>query len=441
MALSDIVKITISLQTATVSRVGFGTPLILSNEADSVFDDGVLAQIYTGTAGMITAGFSSTGATVVAATRFFSQGPKVASVIVGRRTSLTTMSIVCTVASVLNSTEYLCEINGTDFSFTSDATATNLEIAAGIVGLINAGGELVTATDNVDGTFDLDADNAGEIFTLLLDRSQITQDDETPDGGIVNDLSAIRFGLTGSDDWYVVVSDNHSTLEIEALAAHIETLQRFFVTSSADDDILAGTAGNLALVLQAADYARTSLMYHETPHVSPGSSWSGAMLPLDPGSATWKFQTLPGVAFSVFTPTEIATLKSQNCNYYIRDAGNNYTTEGVSSSGEYNDVTRFLDWFTQTAQENIFIALINANKIPFTDPGIGIIANEIWGVIRKGQGRGGIAEDPAPTVTAPDAVDVSSADRAARTLDDVTFTFRLAGAIHIVDDIAGTVTA
>lgn len=440
MSLDDLVTMTITLETATVSRVGFGTPMILSCEADTVLADGILAATYTTVAGMTAAGFSATGTTVAAATAFFAQSPKVASVIVGRRTNVPTQKIICEVANVYNSTEYLCEINGTDFSFTSDATATNLEIATGIVALITAGAEPVTATDNADGTFDLDADVAGEIFTLLLNRDQITQDDQTVDGGIVTDVAAIRAGITGSDDWYVIVTDSHATLETVALAAHIETLDKFFVVSSADDDIPAGTAGNLQLVLQTADYARTSSIHHTKPHTSPESSWSGAMLPGDPGSGTWKFKNLPGIDVETYTPTEITALKAQNGNYYIRAAGNNYMTEGYSASGEYNDVTRFVDWFSQRAQENIYLAMINADKISYTDPGIGIITNELWRVIREGQSKNGIAEDPAPTVTAPDAIDVSSADRAVRTLDDVVFTFRLAGAIHSVA-VTGRVTA
>ncbi len=439
MSLDDIVNVTISKETATVSRVGFGTPMIMSNEADSVFADGERARIYTSIAGVTTDGFATGGVTVAAATRFFAQSPKVRQIVVGRRENLTTMSIVCTVANVFNSTKYICTVNGEDFGFTSDTDATDLEIAAGIVGAINGGAEPVTATDNVDGTFDIDADNAGEIFTLVLNRDQITQDDQTPEAGIVADLTAIRTALTGNDDWYVVVSDSHATLELEALALHIETLLKFFPMSSADDDIPAGTAGNLALTLQTADYARSECQYHENPHTFPEASWSGAVLPKDPGSVTWKFKNLPGVAVSTLTPTEIGNLKDANCNYYIRDAGNNYMTEGYTPSGEFCDVTRFIDWLTQRMKENVFLALINADKVSYDDPGIGIITNEVWGVLRQGQSQNGLAEDPPPTVTAPDAVDVSSADRAVRLLSDVEFTGRLAGAVHAVD-IFGRVT-
>jgi hypothetical protein len=439
MSLDDIVSVTISTETATVSRVGFGTPMILSNEADSVFDDGERARIYTSVAGMTTDGFSSSGTTVLAATAFFSQNPKVSQVVVGRRENLTDMNVVCTVANVYNSTLYRVTINGTNFDFTSDATATDLEIAAGLVAAINLGTEPVTATDNLDGTFDLDADNAGEIFTLVVDRDQITQDDQTPDAGIVADVTAVRTALTGNDDWYVIVTDSHATLETTALAAHIETLQKFFVASSADDDILGAGSSDLASTLSAASYDRTSLIYHESPHISPESAWAGSLLPLDPGSATWKFKTLTGIAFSTFTPTEKASLKGKNCNYYIQDAGLSYTTEGYAASGEFNDIIRGVDWTTQRLKENIFAKLVNASKVAFTDPGIGVITNEVWGVLRQGISNNLFAADPEPTVTAPDAADVGTADKAARLLPDVEFTATFAGAIHKVE-IQGRIT-
>lgn len=437
MSLDDLVNVTISKETATVSQVGFGTPMIMSNEADGVFDDGERARIYVGTAGMITDGFSATGATVAAATRFFAQQPKVRQIVVGRRTNLITQTIICTPIP-LDLTVYTVEINGTAFTFTSDSDATADEISAGLVTAIELGAEPITAAD-LTGTFSLTADVAGEVFTLAVSRSQITQDDTTVEAGIVADLTAIRTDLTGNDDWYVVVTDSHATLETLALALHIETLQKFFCAASADDDILTSATDDLASDLQAADYARTTLMHHKDPHTFPEAAWAGSLLPLDPGSATWKFKSLTGVAFSTYTPTEKGHLKAKNCNYYIRDAGNNYTTEGYTSSGEFNDITRGVDWTVQRLRENAFLAFINAIKLGYTDDGIGVITNEIWGVLRQGISNNLFAEDPVPTVTAPDAVDVSAADRAARLLSGVEFTARFAGAIHAVD-MAGRLT-
>lgn len=63
------------------------------------------------------------------------------------------------IATVASSTLYTVTINGTGHDYTSDASATDLEIAAGLVAAITAGAEPVTATDNLDGTFKIDADD------------------------------------------------------------------------------------------------------------------------------------------------------------------------------------------------------------------------------------------------------------------------------------------
>lgn len=52
-----------------------------------------------------------------------------------------------------------------------------------------------------------------------------------------------------------------------------------------------------------------------------------------------------------------------------------------------------------------------------------------------------MADSPAPVVSVPNVLNISSAVRATRVLPDVTFTARLAGAIMYVDGITGTVTA
>lgn len=66
-----------------------------------------------------------------------------------------------------NTTKYTVTINGTDFDYTSDADATVAEITAGLTGVINAGAEPVTATDN---STDLDVvGDGGVLFTLDLD--------------------------------------------------------------------------------------------------------------------------------------------------------------------------------------------------------------------------------------------------------------------------------
>ena len=73
------------------------------------------------------------------------------------------------VTSVLNSTQYDVIINGITFSYISSGSATAEEIAAGLVASIQGGSEPVTASDNLDGTFSVTANDESVSFTMTLD--------------------------------------------------------------------------------------------------------------------------------------------------------------------------------------------------------------------------------------------------------------------------------
>ncbi len=132
MARSDlikIVKVTITKQTASVSRAGFGVPMIMSSEANVVLSE--TAKIYTDTASMILDGFPSGGAAVTAAGAIFSQNPKVSQIVVGKRANLPSQKIELT-PTAANSTLYQVLVGATEFDYISDATATVAEITAGL---------------------------------------------------------------------------------------------------------------------------------------------------------------------------------------------------------------------------------------------------------------------------------------------------------------------
>ncbi len=551
MALEDIVQVTITKQTATVSRAGFGTPLIMSSEAVALLSE--TAKIYASTAAMITDGFPSDGAAVTAAGKMFSQNPKVAQVVVGKRANLPTMKVDLT-PTAQNATLYQVLVGATEFDYTSDATATVAEITAGLAAALTqtawaattgySVGDYVSANGNVyictvagtsgatapsgtssaevdgtvtwaykgpvqnvkgtDGTTKVTAEHddgpggvaaawagstayvvddyvtnngivyrcsvagtsaasggptgtgsapivdgtaswlfvgiSGAPFALeLSDRSLLARQDVTADPGVSTDLASIRTNLDGNDDWYGVVLDTHGKAEIEALAAAIEQISRVYFASTADADVLTSVADDVASELQDSAYARTALLWHEEPHNFPETAWLGKGLPYDPGSITWKFKTLAGVPVSTLTVSEIANVEAKSANYYVEVAGNNITIEGWTSSGEWIDVTRGIDFIEARLKENVFLRLVNSLKVPFTDPGIAVVENEVRGVMDLGISQGIFAADPAPTVTVPLAADTDANDRANRLLTPVEFRATLAGAIHAVE-IEGIVT-
>ncbi len=162
MSLQDIVNVTISKQSASVSRVGFGTPLIMSAEAeeDARFSD--TAKVYTSLDGMGSTGddFDTAGVTYLMAQRIFSQNPKIDRIVVGKRATAGIMKVNMIPIVKLN-TDYVVTVGGrgvagTDvetFTFDSGGSPTVASIIAGVEALINAGAQKVLATDN---TTDMD---------------------------------------------------------------------------------------------------------------------------------------------------------------------------------------------------------------------------------------------------------------------------------------------
>jgi hypothetical protein len=140
------------------------------------------------------------------------------------------------------------------------------------------------------------------------------------------------------------------------------------------------------------------------------------------------------------TDTQRSALDGKNGNYYISAGGLALTYPGKTASGEWFDVTRFVDWLQARLRERLIGLLANNAKVPFTDAGIALVVAEIRAQLQQGVAVGGLAESPAFTISAPLASDVSSVDRAARTLPDVTFSARLAGAIHAIE-LTGNIAA
>ena len=113
------------------------------------------------------------------------------------------------------------------------------------------------------------------------------------------------------------------------------------------------------------------------------------------------------------------------------------------AGGEWIDIIRFRDWLKQEVQINVTSVLINTyGKVPYTDPGIELIGTAIRKALDLGVVRGGIApvelnednkEIPSYVITLPRSSGISDNTKAQRVLEDVKFSARLAGAIHLAN--------
>ena len=431
MSLSDIVQVTITAQTTAPSRTGFGLPLIMAYHTNWP----ERARSYTSLDSMVSDGFATTDQAYLAAQACFAQNPRPTRVVVGREENREEKKIKITpVSTNLKATyDYVVYINGLEAKYTTDATPTVAEITAGLKAAIDLLSQPVTTTDNLT-DLDIEANAVGTPFTFYVQNTAVLDlEDITPDGtpnGIVADITAVR---EENDDWYGLILTNASSACILAAAVYIEANIKIMVTQSADTEILsASVSDDVASQLKTAGYARTAILYHPKDSQYAGAAWMGKCFPKDPGSITWKFKTLAGVDSVSLTDTQVGVLEGKGCNHYTTVAGIAITQQGVTSSGEFIDVTRSVDFIRARLQEYIYARLANADKIPFTDQGIAIIEAEVRAVMQLSIDQGILAADPAPTVTVPLAADVSTADKAIRLLDNVEFEAVLAGAIHKV---------
>ena len=425
------VSVTITKETATVSRVGFGTPAILTYHTR--FPE--VYRLYANTTEMTTAGFTTDDLAYKMAAAMFAQSPRPSQILVGRRANSAIRDVKLTPrANPLASTAYTVTINGTDFTFTTDATPTIAEITAGLVALIDAGAENVDSTDN---TTDLDIEaadapggtpTAGAPFIVEFDHDLFQCADNTADASLDTDFATL---IAATTDFYGIVADLWDPTNIADLAVAVEAQEnKIYIAESQDSAIIETGSSDIASTLQTGAYDQTAIMYSYDIDPSPAAAWLGKQLPTTPGSTTWKFRTLTTVAANALTTAEVAFADGKNANTYTTVGGINITAEGVMASGEFIDVTRFIDWLKARVQENVFRALAVNDKIPYTDSGIQAVVSEVEGVLRQGVTNGGLNGDEDLIVTAPLAADVSASDKASRLLPDIEFLATLAGAIH-----------
>jgi len=421
MSLSEVVNVNVNVETSAVSRAAFGTQLHLGFH--KVFTERF--RKYTSVKGLTDDGFAATSVEVAVATAVFSQDITPTSLFIGRRQ---TDKVVVTVPTVVDNTLYSVTINGTQFDFTSGSSTTAILIATGLVAVINGGAEPVTATDNLDGTFDLNPDVAATPYSVTVTANLLV----TPDlAGAETHTVAISAIRDVEDSWYALSASSHLVADIEEIAGVIETLKKIYVYSTDEAAAITSATTDIFSTLSALNFDRACGIFDPDADTAyPEAALLGVMLPKDPGSATWAFKTLVGQDADALTPTESSNARGKNGNTYETIGGVDVTRFGTSAEGEFMDIIRGVDWLESRLQERIFAKLVAADKIPYTEQGVAIIEAEIRGQLREAIDAGVIAADPKFVITTPVVADITSVVKATRALPTITFTATLEGAIH-----------
>jgi len=427
--ISDIVNVTITRETTTVSADGFGVPMILGTHKK--WNDRI--KFYSSLDEVVTDGFSNTDKEYIAAAAMFGQSPHVPLIAIGRR-SVDVATV--TVSTVDDTALYSISINGVAYTYQATNGNTGTNIAAGLKTAINAASLNVTA-DNSGAVLTLTAGTANLAWTLTV-GTKLTISTYVASDSMADDLTAID--LVDSN-WYALVLTSRTDQHILDAAAWIEASIKIFGVASANAACYdSGSTTDIAYLLFAQGYERTFVMYQaDAATTYPEAAWMGREMAALPGSNNWAFKNLSGVAATNLTTTQRTNLYAKKANSYETRGGVNITKNGTMVSGEYIDVVIGLDWLTSEMATGIFNRLANLPKIPFTNAGLAAIQADMLFTLNKAVSRGVLSPDTPPTVTMPALSSISANDKAARRLTGVTFFGVLAGAINAIT-IAGVVT-
>lgn len=442
MTMTDHVQIAITVDNVGIARAGFGVPLILSHNA--TFPERI--RWYTSIAG-VTADFAvASSPERRAAAQLFAQSPRPSRIAIGRAALKPTQLYSVSVAAVRNSYKYQIKVKGQGFAdttveFTSDANATDAEIAAGLVTALNAVASRNYTAAGAASPITLTGNASGNWFSaevVSVDDLSIAQTHADP--GVATDLAAIALA---SNDWYCLLTLYNSELLVNAAAAWVEANGKIYVPDTNDSASItaAATGGDVLDDIRAAGYTRVLGMYHPSPAAFLAASTMGRWLPTEPGKATVKFKTLAAIDPVALTATHKTNLRAKRGNTYETVAGRPITWEGTVGSTVYGylDVRRDVDWLEDELGKAILGVMAGADKVPYTPEGIAMIEGATRGSVALSVTQGVMAEGTT-AVEAPEFVAVQPADKAARQLRNVKFSGVLAGAIHSVIPVNGNVS-
>ncbi len=168
----------------------------------------------------------------------------------------------------------------------------------------------------------------------------------------------------------------------------------------------------------------------------------GMGIPTVPGAITYFGKELKGqtpAPTDQINLTEQRAARAKNANIYTSIGGLGALQEGQMASGRFIDVQVGVDWIAIRIAEAINQRLLASKKVPYTDDGFAILNADITGVLQTGLVNTLLADrlvgdtkGRAWIITIPPLEDIPDADRANRSLPNVTVEVRFAGAVQNV---------
>lgn len=444
--LDRIVKVDISLDTTGVSTEGFSTILCVGPHLHGL----PRVSTYTAADQMLDDGFSTDDPLYKMVSDAFSQTPSPAAVKVGRRQvnscTVTVAQLGATSAYTLTVSGYGDDGNVTEktYSYTNDEGSSD-DVLQGLSTAVTGDESALLSASYSDGVLTLQAKDPSKPFALKV-SSMLSVELGSVTESVAQTMAAV---MNSDSDFYGVAFTSKEQDDVLAMAEWAESAGKLYGTSFGGDTVKnSEMTTDTGSQLKAKNYYRTFWFYHSVENEYPEVAVMARCFAVDPGGETWALKKLAGITVDPLTETEFNAITGKNGNTFELFRNVSVTQNGKVAAGEWIDIIRFRDWLEEEIKTNVFNLLINRDKVPYTDAGIAAIESRIREALELGQSRGGIApteydedgnQNLGYTISVPLAANISANTKANRELTDVTFTARLAGAIHVVD-ITGSLT-
>lgn len=430
-----IATVNITLQTATVSRAGFGTPVFISSHR--AFPERIRSY---GSLSDVAEDFQTTDAAYIAASQFFAHDVSPSVIKIGRREAVGTYAP----SNVDNGSVHAITVTVNDgdavvAAYTATAGNTAEDVATVLAAAINGDAEVSAhVTAGVSGT------GADAVLTITLDGVG----DVYSVSGLTNIVGTYTSTESAADvmtaieeqdgGFYFVTADDHTEEFVLAMATVVQAQKRLYFVSSqeltsitsaysiASTDILAKLIQN--------NYTRTIGMWDEeadTKFVECNYVAVNAPFSPDESSVVWDGRILPGLSVAKnaagyeITNTQKANLVARNASYVATsNAGQVRVFGGKAASGVWIDEMRTRDCMEARVQEGMEALILNqaGTKLPGGTVGKSLVESTLAFALSKFVTSGALDSFN---------IDMSAAtiDQSTRTLSNVKFTAVLSGAI------------
>lgn len=442
--IDKVIEVTLAYGTAVIETARFDIPLIFTAHNAT----GNLVDVFTSSDAMLQAGFTTDSPAYKMASLMFQGVGAPDQVIVGKRT-IAAFNITFV---AVNNTVYTVTLKkgavSKTFSFTSDATATTAEIAAGLTALIGADatwGSQITASVGENDRLVLTPVNSNHVEVGVGGNASISR---ATVSSILEDLSSVA---NENNTWFWMVCDSHDEAAVLNLAGYAQEHDKIYWMSSQDPDIASAADGNLLAELTSRGYNNTgfAMWRSDADSTYPEAAIVGAMAAADPGTTTLHGKTLVGVAPEKLSTTQETNIVAQNGNIYRREYGVNFYRDGRMVSGNFCDTIHHALWVKARVAESLFGLLKRQSDllkgVRFTAKGLAQIKQAIYdnpiniGILNESianevntSEETGMKEDLRPTIYVPDRADISTDDITQRVLNGVVVEYVYAGFIHYV---------